>query len=327
MDHDLAHHSGAIWSPLGLVVPPASETYAKPNRRRVPGVFKNLVGMVLLVGLVLLVLGIVIAPLLFWGFGMVFVAGFTMVAISMLERSEQMTLWLFSELARDKGWRFRRAIPPEPESTGGKKARQTWRQVDPATIALHAQLEPLMRVHPGYLFPFEPQGYFWGETQDGLPFFLSLSLIEIQAAMASESIRQDQHGNRSSNGHMVQMLMAYPLGADTGVEAFLRSEFLNRNSRRGYQAESIDFNRRFELRMIAGEELDLVRAISPATQTAMIDLADRYQVQFLLRRDVIWVMGHDRIMQPDLSTLGDLMPKILREFSVGVSDFRKYLGG
>ncbi|EFL88224.1 hypothetical protein [Ahrensia sp. R2A130] len=355
-------HVATDWDPFEGSVPAGREEVREPKGRvRVPGwvAAGGIVGA--LIGFVVLFSYTIFDSenVLFTGLGFIF-CGFLMAfGAEKAMKSEQWKRWTYFRVARDNNWSFRLVKKPVTRESDGAnrpvnrkavwQAKQTAkgmgmdpgmadklsgfaisvgakeRVYDPLIAQAYRKIGQLMASRPGQLIPIDIEALFRGRTKGGTPFWLGAQMAKTVMVGASKTLKTDARGNSEKYGHGVAMVLGFPLNRDTGITAELLAEAIW-DSREDFDTESTEFNDLFRIRLLSGDggEADLLRVLSPATQTAMIDLATRYKAQFMIRGEHIFMSGHDLVNIEDAETIADLMAETVDDFANAATSFKAY---
>lgn len=233
--------------------------------------------------------------------------------------------WLFSRLADNNDWAFR-LIEPQMRPRRGAHNRKP---IDPFAARVYKKIPELCRPRPGQLVPLQFHAMFWGDTKTGIPFWLGLQQYEVDATLAVEAIKKDGFGGRGLQGKLFNMAIAYNLGRDAGIRAHLLAEAFDQDGWRDIKTESVEFNRRFKIaiaddRVGDGGQLALFRALTPATQSVIIDLHDRYQAQLVIDGATIYLAGHDRIMSAEDGVIAARFGALVEQFAEAAVSFKHF---
>ena len=182
---------------------------------------------------------------------------------------------------------------------------------DPFFWRFFNQTEVFLGVSAVQLLPIRIESAHWGENSDGNSFWLALSV------MNEDARRPDLRPDRAKAKNTVRFMLAYPLDRDTQVKAMLTGDVPALGGWRGEDTESDVFNRMFKVKLLRGEELQLTQALSPSTQTTLIDLHKRYSLELMLDGATLLVRGYAVL---DASGEGMASDEAIEQFSAVVSD-------
>ncbi|WP_101069184.1 hypothetical protein [Roseovarius salinarum] len=207
-----------------------------------------------------------------------------------------------ARIARDNNWSYTGAFL-EPVVTGVDGAKTS-----PRMNRIRERVPELVKMQPGAFIGAEFDGEFWGSFDDGRPFWIALGTRRMEAALAADpALRRDRHGGAGGQGLLFSLLAAYRLDRATGIRAVAAPEnlFSLGPLDRDIKTESEAFNRRFRVAGHARDDPDrpevalrteVLRVLSPAAQTTMLDLADRYRATgFVVDDDVFYLMAQDTL--------------------------------
>lgn len=206
-----------------------------------------------------------------------------------------------ARLARDKGWSYTGALLKPVFDGDGTKA-------SPRMIRIRDTVPELVKLQLGAFMGADFDGEFWGNVDEGPPFWMALGTRRMEAALAADPrLRRDRHGGKGGQGVLFSLLAAYRLDRATGIRAVVAPEnaFSLGPLDRDIKTESGAFNRHFRVAAHAKDGSDwpeialrteVLRILSPATQTTMLDLAGRYRVTgFVVDDDVFYLMAQDNL--------------------------------
>jgi len=199
---------------------------------------------------------------------------------------------------------------------------------DPFVFPLLTHLTNFLGPSAGSPLPLMPSGLFWSTTERGVPFFLALALKEVDLRFGGKEATQV--GSNQARG--VQFLIAYPLDRDTGLDATLTREPIGRDSRNDLKLASVAFNKTFKIKINEdgcdpgiNPRLALTRALTPATQTALLDAQDRFKLEVYLRRDVVFAKGLAFVNSKYPSGLHEAVEDVLGTFVGSALSFKRYV--
>lgn len=353
------------WDPFGRVISPQVHKVASPAFpiRVPPALMSGLMMACAVSSLPMLVLAFMQSPLMWWGAGVFSVLLALVLGLSVLDKSDQRRFYRYMGLAEKLGWSFRLApkfVAGAPGLSGSRRRRKAGLDVprdampgfmvDALNKAEAAQREAgtvsdtdmselqkvyeaipeLFRPRPGQPIAMTVEAEFWGTTTNGLPFWMGVRQVDMDTTFASPEIRKDLHGNAGKQGALQFMVAGYGLDRDTGIRAALTAEMLG-DSRRDFKTESTEFNTRFHIAVRGQEgdppeiEMRVLQALTPATQTSLLDLWDRYRLQIILDGATAYVSGHERVNSRDEAVLDALLPQAAEAFAAAASSFKRYV--
>ncbi|KFB08992.1 hypothetical protein [Nitratireductor basaltis] len=247
-------------------------------------------------------------------------------------------------IARDRNWSYTGKFlewqierKPARDSDGNFERRS--QRVKPQRLkTIETAIPELTVMQAGSFMGVRLDGEFWGESvQDGLPLWVALGAMQMEAALGPRERRRDARGGRGGYGQFISLLGAYRIGRKTGIRAIIRPENIaNRGPfDRDIKTESIHFNEQFHVsgRSVATDgEMDVSREVlqilTPATQATLLDLAVRFHtVGFVVVDDVLFFMAQDKLVGENASEGGidRLLPGILEEFEAAKLSIKRYV--
>lgn len=157
----------------------------------------------------------------------------------------------------------------------------------------------------------------YGHTPDGAAFWLG-----------TNSSGANNDPNRVAGSYA--LLVAFQLDRDSGVKATILPERMTtaQAARPDFQTESVEFNNAFEVKLKSPGEQDrlaLLRALTPATQTSLLDLSARYQVRLVIEGETIFVGGFGELEDGDAQAFGDSLANIIAEFAGAAAAVKTYV--
>lgn len=318
-----------MWDPFRGSVPFRQDTATPPKPGwRAPGWIKSALGLLCLASAPVLLSGLVWRDVaLFVGVPMIVVSVLGLMAVDFVGRTAGARAWRYAEIARARGWAYeatvRRARPRgrREHATGPTAGRLA----DPA----HAPIAALLAARPGQPIPLSIEAQYRGATKDGIPFWLGLQEIEADATLGAAALRRDAHGHAGPRGVVLAMVAGYDLDRDTGLRARLTAQ--GPVAARADQATgAIAFDRLFDVVIErpadggANARLALLRTITPALQTTLIDFAARYRAQVLIDGRTVFFSGYDRLMSEDPAVIAATVGAIVEAFAEAAVSFKTY---
>jgi hypothetical protein len=319
----------SVWDPFRGSVPFRQDTATPPDPGwRAPGWLKSALGLLCLASAPVLLSGLIWRDVaLFVGVPMIVVSVLGLMAIDHLGRNAGARAWRYAEIARERGWAYeatvRRARPRgrREHATGPTAGRLA----DPA----HAPIAPLLAARPGQPIPIFIEAQYRGTTRGSIPFWLGLQEIEADATLGAAALRRDAHGNHGRRGVVLTMVAGYDLDRDTGIRALVTAQ--GPIAARADEATgAIAFDRLFDVVIErpaedgASARLALLRTITPALQTTLIDLAARYRAQVLIDGRTVFFSGYDRLMSEDPAVIAGTVGVIVEAFAEAAVSFKTY---
>lgn len=319
--------SRTVWDPFHGSLPFARAEVENPGEgTKMPGWVNTVLGLLAIAGSVAIVIAFVWRPAAWFGVPALAVSVGGFFLADYLSKGSKKRDWLFFRLAELNDWAFR-LIEPELRRRRGQRRTRT---IDPFAAHVYKALPELCRPRPGQLIPLKLQAMYWGQTREGLPFWLGIQQYGIDATLAVEALKKDAFGGRSLQGKLFNMIVSYRLDRDTGIRARLLAEAFDMDGWNDLKTESVEFNRRFNIsiaedRVGDGGRLALLRALTPATQTSLIDLHDRYAAQIVIDGDTIHLAGHDRIMSDSDQVVAAHFGMLVQHFADAATAFKHYV--
>lgn len=352
----------AHWDPFGRAIPAQRHRVQPPRGAiRFPAwatpalVMLALAGTLWLIGAGVFGLGGVLWPAVLLAAG---IGGVLLVDI--LGKGRQSRLYRYFRAAEALGWSFRLApahVPGAPGLSGNWRARNPGPRSDLGQVpgfigqalaraeasrreagtvsdteagalqAVYRTIPELFRPRPGQPVAMTIEAEFWGETSAGVPFWLAVREAEMNTTLAARDLKSDAHGNTGDQGALLMMVAAYGLDRDTGIRAVLLAEALG-DSGGDLKTESTEFNRRY--RIAARDDdpeagMHLMQALTPATQTSLLDLWDRYRMQAVIDGAVVYVAGYERINTSDDEVLTRSLARAAEDFAAAATRFKRYV--
>lgn len=315
-----------VWDPFAGTLPFERQEVAQPGEGvKLPGWINTVLGLLAIAASIAIVIAFFWQPAAWFGIPALAISIGGLFGGDMLAKTAGKRDWLFSRLAEKNDWAFR-LIEPEMRHRHGSR---TVRTIDPFAARVYQKIPELCRPRPGQLIPLQFQAMYWGGTKSRTPFWLGLQQYEVDATFAVEAIKKDGFGGRGLQGRLFNMAVAYNLERDTGIRANLLAEAFDRDGWRDIKTESVEFNRRFRIaiaddRVGDGGQLALLRALTPATQSALIDLHDRYQAQLVIDGATIYLAGHDRIMSEEDDIIAARFGALVEQFAEAAVSFKHF---
>lgn len=317
-----------VWDPFEGSRPFKQDSVADPGKgMQVPGAIKTAFGILAILSLPTILVGLFYREALWLAAGMIVISVSGLIGIDILSKASATDTWRMFDMARRNGWAFHK-VAQEVRSSRKNAGKVVYHR-DKLFGRIADHVPELVRARPGQLIPMTSNALFWGRTKAEVPFLMSIGRYDVDANFAASAIRQDRFGNVGNRGTQYGVLMAYGLERDTRIRAALLGEAMDRDSWRDFKTESAEFNNRFRI-FIDGESghetaLALLQALTPATQTALIDLADRYNAQIILDRSTLWIGGFDRVMTGEAAALSSHFNVVVEDFATAVTAFKQYV--
>ena len=319
-------HKASVWDPFAGTLPFERQHVEEPGEQvKLPGWVSTVFGLLAITASIAIVIAFFWRHAAWFGVPALALSIAGLLGGDMLARTAGKRDWLFFRLAEKNGWAFR-LIEPQMRARKGTRRR---RPVDPFAARVYQSIPELCRPRAGQLIPLQFDAMYWGDTNAGIPFWLGLQQYEVDATFAVEAIKKDGFGGRGLQGKLFNMAIAYNLERDTGIRAHLLAEAFDRDGWRDIKTESVEFNRRFKIaiaddRVGDGGQLALLCALTPATQSVLIDLHDRYQAQLVIDGTTIYLAGHDRIMSEEDGVIAARFGALVEQFAEAAVSFKHF---
>lgn len=315
-----------IWDPFVGTLPFERQKVAQPGEGvKLPGWINTMLVLLAIAAAIAIFVAFFWRPAAWFGIPALAISVGGLIGGDTLAKTAGKRDWLFFRLAEKNGWAFH-LIEPQMRARRGSRSH---RPVDPFAARVYQKIPQLCRSRPGQLIPLQFQAMFWGGTKTDIPFWLGLQQYEVDATLAVEAIKKDGFGGRGLQGKLFNMAIAYNLERDTGIRAHLLAEPFDRDGWRDIKTESVEFNRRFKIaiaddRVGDGGQLALLRALTPATQSVLIDLHDRYQAQLVIDGATIYLAGHDRVMSDEDDVVAARFGALVEQFAEAAVSFKHF---
>ncbi|MEM7567936.1 MAG: hypothetical protein AAF321_11965, partial [Pseudomonadota bacterium] len=252
---------------------------------------------------------------------------------SILAREGATRAHLYGQTAKRLGWGFERMATSYGEAAtlrgegavlAGPPAKGE-DYVDPRVMAVAQRVPELMRARLGQPIMTRIDAVFRGHAASRRverPFWLGLSSANVNASLGTASVRRDAHGGAGTSGLGFTLCAAFPLERDTGVRAAILAEAFGDG--KDVDTESSAFNDAFSLRLTEGDEAGLIRALTPAAQTTLLDLKERYGTQAVLDGDTLWLTGVERLMGVNEERVAELLDRVVSDFADAAVALTRY---
>ena len=199
--------------------------------------------------------------------------------------------------------------------------------------AIRRRLPEIFRVRVGGSIPLVIESEMWGPAATEVPCWMGAAAISSMAFFGGP--KQSLRGpDQSVQGNTIMMIAAYRLDRDTHVRIVLMPEYVGAVGPldRDIKTESTDFNNRFNIRLTCrdGEKrmdratMALLQVLTPAFQTTLTDLADRFAARVIVDRDVVFFAGFRNLQTLDDETLAAFVKETLSEFADAAVSFKAY---
>lgn len=302
----------AVWDPFAGQRPFEQAIVADPGPTpSVPGWLKTALGLGSIAAALLIVAGFFNTNLAWVGGGLMAVSVGGLMGVDLLSKGKDRRSFRLFQIAQRNGWAFRLLAETFTTRQGNRRQRVTDPEIEPLLKTIPELLTP----RAGQLIPFQPMALYWGTSASGVPFWMSLAEYEADATLGASRMKRDTLGNVGLRGRLYMLAVAYKLDRDTAMRARLLAEPLPTEGWRDIKTESVEFNRAFSITLSRGDELALLQTLTPAAQTTLIDLQERFKVQLVIDGPTLFMAGQDRIMSEDDAVLARDLATIVDAFS------------
>lgn len=335
----------ALWDPFVGEVDFHQQSVAKPHAGiKIPGAIRSIVSISMLIGMVLCFVAIIYRDALWLGVPLAFLGAAALFGIDHLANKEGKVDWLLYQLAKQNNWAFKvlpklngksnEALLHVMQHGAGKDTAPSHVELpkDHPMHRVRERVSPLFRPKVGRVTIYELDAFFWGKTQDEIPFWMAMGVMSSDMTLAAKPLKTDKYGNTGNQAYMIQMLCAYRLDRDTDIRARLLHESVLGQSWTDFQTESVEFNRQFNISVAeagkgASQSQDqaLLQALSPATQATLIELKKRYDVQVIIDGDTVFYSGWDQLNSTDFSIFSEHIKTITETFAESSVSFKQYV--
>lgn len=199
---------------------------------------------------------------------------------------------------------------------------------------IRRRIPEIFKLRVGGSIPLVVSSEMWGTSPAGIPLWLGAAALQSAAFFGGP--KQDRSvGPETIYGNTVMMVAGYRLERDTGIRVLIMPEFVTAIGPldRDIKTESVEFNSRFNIRMsmIDGETAvpdaataDLLRVLTPAFQTTLIDLADRFAARVIVDRDTVFFAGYQNLRALEPDQLTELVKSAVDRFAEAAISFKHY---
>lgn len=316
-----------MWDPFKGTVPFQRQTFKNPGKGiKVPAKIQSFVLLIMILSALGLVVGFFWRTAAFYAAGAAAVSSFLMWLFGWLGKEGARARYRFFKVAERHGWAFTTVRPPRDSETLKKKSDGTHyreRHYDPKIEPAYATVPDLMQARFGQPIPIVVGAIFWGRTRRyDLPFWLAAG--SIQSFGGPEAKRSGTAG-----GYTFTMVTAYRLDRDIGIRAKLLAEPPVMKNRKDVQTESVAFNEIFHISVTddpdgEASRLPLIRTLTPALQTVLIDLWERYKAQVIIDGDIVYLAGYQTIMSNDDVEVEEFLIRSIEDFAEAAQSFKIY---
>jgi len=239
-------------------------------------------------------------------------------AIDILSKRQKKIDHLLFKVAQHNDWAFH--LTPSTDE-----------QAHPLVLAAAQVVPELMSPQLRDPTPFVFQAIYAGKTKQKEHFWTGISFLRFDATLGNAAKQNDVTGAKSNQGVNFQLLCAYPLNRNLGFRAALSHEGIRSSNLRDLQTESVQFNEAFKIQLTDDPapfdtaEVELLRALTPATQDRLLQLKERYHVRLVLDDDTVFLAGTDRINSDDEQITAERLETIIDEFAQAARSFQTYI--
>jgi hypothetical protein len=232
-------------------------------------------------------------------------------------RADTSTRHRFQNLAAEMGFAYEPLDMHSIRRTT-RSGREAWESFDPRLEPVFKTIPQLLLPRPGQMLPMDPRAQFWGYSKTGIPVWLLLG--EMDSA--------NQPGGAARQGRVFSLLAGYRFERDTGIRAMVLAAAPLGVGRKGIQTESTQFNQTFSISMDETEDAQsqqrLLQALTPATQTSLLDLWGGYRSQIIIDGETCFVRGDVVVDSADNAVLADRLSQAVESFLKAVVSFKQY---
>lgn len=316
-----------MWDPFKGTVPFQRQTFKDPGKGiKVPAKIQSFVVTVLLLSAVGIMIGFLWITAAYYAGPALAISVLLLALFSWLSKEHARERYRFFKVAERHGWGFVTVRPPSDSDVTKKKSDGTYereRRYDPKIEPAYATVPDLMRARFGQPIPTVVRAIFWGRTRRyDLPFWLAAGSLQTFGGPEAKRTGKDV-------GYTFTMVTAYRLDRDIGIRAKLFAEPPVMKNRKDVQTESVAFNDIFHISVTddpdgEASRLPLIRTLTPALQTVLIDLWERYKAQVIIDGDIVYLAGYQTIMSEDDDVLDDYLINLIEDFAEAAQSFKIY---
>ncbi|MEM9279309.1 MAG: hypothetical protein AAGA76_12105 [Pseudomonadota bacterium] len=314
--------SGEFWDPFeGKTDVPVDEVFNRSANAYLPGWVSKLEPFLLIAGLAGFVIGTIGSfsdddLWSFAGYGTFGGSVALILLISHLTGSEQKSLQLLKNSADRLGFAARAEIP---------KARLG---------EIRSCLKEFFVLKVASAIPLDISTELWGVSKSSkIPLWIGVSLFQAAAVLGGP--KNLSHGRqKSAYGKCLMFIVGYQLSRNTGVRVQLFPEIKTPIGPLDIdiQTESVEFNRKYNIRLHSDESQDeakamsaqLLQTLTPAFQAKLIDLADRFATRIIIDGKAVFFAGYHILMSDDQAELDTMLTSIITELSEAAVSFKRY---
>ncbi|MCT4654311.1 MAG: hypothetical protein N4A65_00735 [Cohaesibacter sp.] len=326
-EHSHSKPTSTMWDPFKGSVPFQRETFKNPGKGiKIPAKVQSFVVLLLLISVLGVLVGFVWITAAYYSVGPMVISAALLGLFTWLSKEGARERYRFFKVSERQGWAFTTVRPPSDSNVTKKKSDGTYKReqrYDPKIEPAYATVPDLMRARFGQPIPTVVRAIFWGRTQRyDLPFWLAAGSLQTFGGPEAKRTGQDV-------GYTFTMVTAYQLDRDIGIRAKLFAEPPVMKNRKDVQTESVAFNEIFHISVTDDPEgeasrLPLIRTLTPALQTVLIDLWHRYKAQVIIDRNIVYLAGYQTIMSDDDKVLEDCLTTLIEDFAEAAQSFKIY---
>jgi len=317
--------SAAFWDPFEGTVAPDNAQKSE-RTARLPESFKKLELPLFLLSVPGFILAIFSESLRPYGFALVTVGmagGFAVEHFTGAAADRLNRIW---SAADRLGFRFRPEIPAQ------------------RLAAIRRAVPELFSLRIFGSIPLIIESEMWGADPDGNGLWLGVGAISSatflggpkQNDRSAAGIAMGTVGAKDGGiqGNLVMMIAAYRLERDTGIRLVLMPETVGAVGPldRDLKTESVAFNKAFNIRVTArddGGDLDrismnVLQVLTPAFQTTLLDLADRFAARVIVDRDIVYFGGYRNLQSLEDAVLRPFVEQAVAGFAEASVSFKRY---
>lgn len=323
-----------VWDPFSGEMNISREVINKPGARiKVPNAIQTANLILLLVSAVVMTAGFALG---YEKIGIIFAGGFCITIALLflfdaLGKEKQVMDYLLFKIAEKHDWAFA-LMAREFTSHKMKGPDDMLRSLDvhrdPRLEPVYKCVPELVRPRTGQLIPTIIQALYWGKSKAGIPFWMGVGTMVSMGASPKAKMQNPELD--VSKGTLLTLITAYDLARDTKIRAAITAESPAWESGKDIQTESVEFNRRFFIQLKDDDafekgKLELLRALTPATQDRLLDLWQRYNAQFIFDGATIFMSGYFEAMTEDFDLLEAKCSAAVEDFAEAAQSFKTYV--
>ncbi|MEO1111368.1 MAG: hypothetical protein AAFY05_03510 [Pseudomonadota bacterium] len=304
-----------VWDPFEARIRPAVEVPPERAKPLLPASFKKLEVPLFLLAVPGFLLALFSDSLRPAGFVLVTIGMAGGFAVDHLTGASRDRLNRLRAAAEMLGFRFRAKIP------------------DVRMRKIREQIPEVFRLRVGGSIPLVIESEMWGTAGNGTPLWVGLGAHSSTALFGGPKQNTVPDG-AGAQGNVLMMIAAYRLDRDTSVRLVLMPENLSAVGPldRDLKTESIAFNTAFNIRVTEREDqgrldrlsVETLQVLTPALQTRLLDLADKYAARVIIDRDSVYFAGFRNLQTLDDATLHAFVQEAVDHFSEASVSFKHY---